>query len=63
MRSFIFNTEPKLTRDTINISKKTTGYSNSKSIEILGIKYKPIKESVFEIGSLYLSEKTIQRLH
>jgi dihydroflavonol-4-reductase len=60
-KTFLFNTEPLITKDIVSISKNISQYSNSKSKEILQINYKSITESLNDVCVLLKKEK--QQLH
>lgn len=51
--SLVNRKKPTITKETVRSSKSTCFYSNSKSVEILGLKYTPIDETIARLTKFY----------
>ncbi|MBC7884273.1 MAG: SDR family oxidoreductase [Saprospiraceae bacterium] len=59
IRSFITGEKPLITKETIQSTSVTSVYNHSKSVHVLGLTYRPVKDTVKEVCTLFLS--TYQR--
>ncbi len=55
VRSFIMNNAPAITQETIKSTSVEAQYSNEKSVDILGLKYRPIDQTVSESCQVFLN--------
>jgi nucleoside-diphosphate-sugar epimerase len=53
VRSRLFGTAPLITPETVRTSRFTSIYDNSKSIELLGLTYRPLEQTTADIATVY----------
>ncbi len=57
LRSIVLGNEPLLTRETLMSTSVDSHYDNSKSIKILQLQYKDIRQTIFDAGKEFLNYK------
>ncbi len=62
IRSKLFGTAPMVTRETAQSAQSIVEFSHLKSVEILGMKYTPISETVKKYAALYESDLAKNRV-
>ena len=56
LKSFVFGSQPKVTKETVNTAFSTTRYSNQKIKDLLGIEFIPVQQSIEEFSRFYLND-------
>jgi dihydroflavonol-4-reductase len=57
IRSLFTGSQPRITRQSMEISTSVTTYSNHKIVQVLSIDFTSVKESLVSSGSLFLDEQ------
>jgi nucleoside-diphosphate-sugar epimerase len=58
LKSFLFNTEPQITKELIDISQKELLYSSEKLKRSVNFAFTPFGQTISDIAQLYLKEKS-----
>lgn len=55
-KSFVFGSQPKVTKETVNTAFSTTRFSNQKIKDALGMEFIPVQKSIEEFSRFYLND-------